>query len=144
MGRDRLPVALGLVLGCTSRGEGRKWEWVGCPGEQTAISAGALASPALHQRNPHVDAGEGHHTQICVDFLKKFISFFSFWPCWVFAAVRGLSVVAARGGSSLVVVHGLLFVVGSRLQSTGSRCVGVRGCTVGSAAVAHGSRRPTP
>ena len=42
--------------------------------------------------------------------LKKNI-YFNFWLCWVFIAVRGLSLVAMRGGYSVVMVRGLLIVV---------------------------------
>ena len=38
--------------------------------------------------------------------------FFFFWLCWVFVAVHGLSLVAARGGYS-VAVRGLLIAVAS-------------------------------
>ena len=37
-------------------------------------------------------------------FQKKFIYF---WLCWVFIAVRGLSLVAVSGGYSLAVARGL-------------------------------------
>jgi len=36
--------------------------------------------------------------------------FFFFWLCWVFVAARRLSLVAAAGGYSLVVGHGLIAV----------------------------------
>ena len=36
-----------------------------------------------------------------------------FWLCWVFLAVHGLSLVAARWGLLFVAVHGLLIVVAS-------------------------------
>ena len=36
-----------------------------------------------------------------------------FWLCWVFIIAQGLSLVAATGGYSLVVVHGLLIAVAS-------------------------------
>ena len=64
-------------------------------------------------------------------FLKKFIYLFIyFWLCWVFVAVRGLSLVVARGGySSLQCAD-----VSSRwlllLWSTGSRHVGFSSCGV--------------
>ena len=55
-------------------------------------------------------------------FLKKFL-FISFWLHWVFIVAHRLSLVAASGGYSLVVVHGLLIAVASlvaehRLQGT--------------------------
>ena len=43
--------------------------------------------------------------------LTIFISLF--WPCWVFVAAHGLSLVAGSGGSSLAVVCRLLVVVAS-------------------------------
>ena len=36
-----------------------------------------------------------------------------FWLLWVFVTVRGFSLVRVSGGSSLVVLHGLLVVVAS-------------------------------
>ena len=49
---------------------------------------------------------------------SKFLFFFSlkifyFWLLWVFIAVHGLSLVAAMGGCSLVLVLGLLSAVAS-------------------------------
>ena len=52
-------------------------------------------------------------------FLNLFILFIYFWLCWVFVAVRGLSLVVASGGysslqsralgarTSVVVTHGM-------------------------------------
>ena len=39
--------------------------------------------------------------------------YFYFWLCWVFLSACGLSLAAASGGSSLVVLHGLLIAVTS-------------------------------
>ena len=52
--------------------------------------------------------------------LKKNIYFY-FWLCWVFIAVRGLSLVAMRGGYSVVMVRGLLIaaVFSCRAQALG-------------------------
>ena len=44
-------------------------------------------------------------------FLSFYKSFVYFWLCWVFVAVHRLSLVAAIGGYSLVLVHGLLVVM---------------------------------
>ena len=44
-------------------------------------------------------------------FLKMYLS--SFWLCWVFVAVNGLSLVVVRWGYSLVVIHELLIAVAS-------------------------------
>ena len=44
-------------------------------------------------------------------FLKLFIC--SLWPCCIFAALQGLSLVAVSGGYSLVAACGLLSVVAS-------------------------------
>ena len=48
-------------------------------------------------------------------FIYKFIYFiyFYFWLRWVFVAVRGLSLVAARGGLLFVAVRRLLTAVAS-------------------------------
>ena len=64
----------------------------------------------------------------CLD-LSTF--FFFFWPCWVFVSVRGLSLVAARGGHSSSRCAGLSLSWPLLLQSTGSR-------RAGSVIVAHG------
>ena len=49
-------------------------------------------------------------------FLNKFIYF---WLRWVFVAVRGLSLVAVRGGYSFVAVHRLLIAVASLVAEHG-------------------------
>ena len=48
-------------------------------------------------------------------FIGRFLkdNFICFWLCWVFIAVCTLSLAAASGGLSLVVLHGLLSVVAS-------------------------------
>ena len=43
-------------------------------------------------------------------FLYNFIYF---WLCWVFVAVQAFPLVAASGGYSLIVVHGLLIAMAS-------------------------------
>lgn len=44
-----------------------------------------------------------------------FICLFMYWLCWVFVAMLGLSLVAAKGGNSLVAVHGFPIAVVSLL-----------------------------
>ena len=51
-------------------------------------------------------------------FLKKFL-FISFWLHWVFIVAHRLSLVAASGGYSLVVVHGLLIALASLVAEHG-------------------------
>ena len=51
---------------------------------------------------------------------KLFIFVYDFWLCWVFVAVRGLSLVAASGGySSFAAGFSLQWLL--LLRSTGSR-----------------------
>ena len=54
--------------------------------------------------------------------------FFFFWLCWVFVAARGLSLVAASGGYSLLWCAGFSLQWLLLLQSTGSRCTGFSSC----------------
>ena len=63
-------------------------------------------------------------------FIYLFL-YFIFWLCWVFAPVRGLSLVAASGGHSSSRCAGLSLSRPLLLRSTGSRCAG-------SVVVAHG------
>ena len=61
-------------------------------------------------------------------FLIYLFKFIYFWLCWVFVAVRGLSLVArSRGYSSLRCVDFSLWWL-FFLRSTGSRCVGLSSC----------------
>ena len=60
--------------------------------------------------------------------------FFFLWLCWVFASVRGLSLVAASGGHSPSRCAGLSPSRPLPLRSTGSR-------RAGSVIVAHGPSR---
>ena len=62
--------------------------------------------------------------------------FIYFWLCWVFASVRGLSLVAASGGHSSSRCAGLSLSRPLLLRSTGSR-------RAGSVIVAHGLSRST-
>ena len=64
-------------------------------------------------------------------FLNLFLFYFSFWLCWVFVSVRGLSPVAASGGHSSSRCAGLSLSRPLLLRSTGSR-------RAGSVVVAHG------
>ena len=48
------------------------------------------------------------------------------WLLWVFGAVCGLSLVAARGACSPAVGHGLLLVAASPVGGTGSRVLGLQ------------------
>ena len=75
---------------------------------------------------------------IVISFLKCFFLnlliywfIFYFWLWWVFVSVRGLSLVAARGGHSSLWCAGLSLSRSLLLQSTGSR-------RAGSVVVAHG------
>ena len=64
-------------------------------------------------------------------FFHKFIYlfiYFYFWLHWVFVAVRGLSLVVARGGYSSLRWAGFSLWWLLLLQSRGSRCVGFSSC----------------
>ena len=61
-------------------------------------------------------------------FLKKIYLYIYFWLCWVFVAVRGLSLVAASGGYSLLWCVGCSLRWLLLLQTTGSRCMGFSSC----------------
>ena len=67
------------------------------------------------------------------DFFNLFITYllFSFWLCWVFVSVQGLSLVVASGGHSSSRCTGLSLSRPLLLRSTGSR-------RSGSVVVAHG------
>ena len=64
-------------------------------------------------------------------FLFFLLLFYYLWLCWVFVAVRGLSLVVASGGHSSSRCAGLSLLRPLLLRSTGSRCAG-------SVVVAHG------
>ena len=74
--------------------------------------------------------GEGCGQQSMFFFFFKlwvylFIYLFIYlWLCWVFVAVRGLSLVAASGGHSSSRCTGLSLSRPLLLWSTGSRCAG--------------------
>ena len=63
-------------------------------------------------------------TQDLTDF------FFFFWLCWVFIAVRGLSLVAASGGYSSLRCTGFSLRWLLLLWSTGSRRMGFSSCSM--------------
>ena len=69
---------------------------------------------------------------LTIDFIYLFIFnlfyFIYFWLCWVFVAVRGLSLVAASGGYSSLWCSGFSLRWLLLLRSTGSRCVGFSSC----------------
>ena len=69
-----------------------------------------------------------HFPFLTPDFLKLISLFTYFWLCWVFVAVRRLSLVAVSGGYSLLqwAVFSLWCLL--LLQSTGSRRVGFSSC----------------
>ena len=79
---------------------------------------------------PLCDFGE---ESMVLSFFKKFIYLFIylfiyFWLSWVFVAARGLSLVAASGGYSLLrcSVFSLRWLL--LMWSMGSRCVGFSSC----------------
>ena len=61
-------------------------------------------------------------------FFLIFKKFIYFWLCWVFVAVRGLSLVVASGGYSLSRYAGFSLWWLLLLQSTGSRRTGFSSC----------------
>ena len=61
-------------------------------------------------------------------FLKYIYLFIYFWLCWVFVAVRGLSLVAASGGHSWLQCTGLSLWWLVLLWNTGSRRTGCSSC----------------
>ena len=61
-------------------------------------------------------------------FLNLFILFIYFWLRWVFVAVRGLSLVAARRGYSSLRCVGFSLRCLLLLRSTGSRRAGFSSC----------------
>ena len=69
-------------------------------------------------------------------FKIKFVYLFIyFWLCWVFVAVRGLSLVAASGGYSSLQCAGFSLRWLLSLWSTGSRRAGF--CSCGTRALEH-------
>ena len=61
-------------------------------------------------------------------FLTYLFILFYFWLCWVFAAARRLSLVAASGSYSSLWCVGFSSRWLLLLRSTGSRCVGFSSC----------------
>ena len=78
--------------------------------------------------------------KVCqLHFLNLFIHLFNFWLHWVFAAARGLSLVAVGGGYSLLRGAGFSLWWLLLLQSTGFRRAGFSSCgTRASVVVARG------
>ena len=72
-------------------------------------------------------------------FICLFVCFY-FWLCWVFVAVRGLSLVVASGGYSSLRCAGFSLRWLLLLQSTGSRRMGFSSCSTWSRAL---ERRPS-
>ena len=64
----------------------------------------------------------------CCCCFNLFIHLFNFWPCWVFAAACGFSLVTESGGYSLLPCVGFSLLWLLLLQSTGSRCAGFSSC----------------
>ena len=69
---------------------------------------------------------------ICIRFyfikIHLFFKFIYFWLCWVFVAVRGLSLVVVSRGYSSLQCRGFSLRWLLLLRSTGSRCVGFSSC----------------
>ena len=61
-------------------------------------------------------------------FFNKFYLFIYFWLCWVFVAVRGLSLVVVSGGYSSLQCAGFSLQWLLLLRSTGSRRAGFSSC----------------
>ena len=61
-------------------------------------------------------------------YFGRILFFFNFWLRWVFVAARGLSLVAARGGYSLLRCGSFLLRWLLLLRSTDSRRVGFSSC----------------
>ena len=64
-------------------------------------------------------------------FFCSFIYLFIYWLCWVFVAMRWLSLIAASGGYPLLWCAGFSFPWLLLLWSTGSRRVGFSSCSTG-------------
>ena len=86
------------------------------PGPVHSLESRGLISP-LSSREP---------CSIC--FFVFIYLFIYFWLRWVIVAVRGLSLVAASGGYSLLRCGGFSLSWLLLLQSTGSRCVCFSSC----------------
>ena len=61
-------------------------------------------------------------------FFFIFIYLLYFWLYWVFLAARGLPLVVASRGYSVVAEHGLLLAVTSLVAESGSRHTGFSSC----------------
>ena len=84
----------------------------------------------------HLDIGHLPQELEFYFFLKIFIILLIyFWLLWVFVALRGLSLVVAARGYSLVAMRGLLRAVASLIEDPwvrGMRATGVTARRVGS------------
>ena len=81
--------------------------------------------------NYHLETGTSPQRDKNIDFLKInlfIILFIYLWLCWVFIAVRGLSLVVASGGYSSLRCVGFSLRWLPQLQSMGSRCTGFSSC----------------
>ena len=92
------------------------------------VTVSSLNSPVAGRRSGHIGTLSsqlshvrgGYWTSdfVVKAFFKKFIYLIYFWPCWVFVAVRGLSLVVVSGGYS-VTVSRLLIAVASLVAEHG-------------------------
>ena len=69
--------------------------------------------------------------------IYLFIHLFNFWLHWVFAAARGLSLVAVSGGHSSLRGTGFSLWWLLLLRSTGSRHAGFNSCGTRASVVVH-------
>ena len=90
---------------------------------QDSMRAGTVF--ACPPPNPHPGAW---HSVGDLFFILKIYLFIYFWLRWVFIDVRGLSLVAARGGYSSLWRAGFSLRWLLLLQSMGSRCAGFSSC----------------
>ena len=65
----------------------------------------------------------------CFSLFIQFFIYFIFWLCWVFVAVRGLSLVVVSGGYSSLQCVGFSLRWLLLLWSTGSRRTGFSSCS---------------
>lgn len=131
------PQPLGWWLGCTSRGEGRKWEWVGRPGEQTNIGGCVSQPSAASEKSTHGCWRGAPYSDLCgllkaVCIFLLFLAMLGLCCCeWAFCSCsewgpRGAR-APPRGGFS-----------GYRAQGLGAWVSVAAPCGLG------GPRRPTP
>ena len=110
------------------------------------VHLGQLSPPHQTSEPPTAKKDQWHlkrndETELCqVIYLSAYVQqepssrrkafFFKiyFWLCWVFVAVRGLSLVVVSGGYSSLRCAGFSLRWLLLLQSTGSRCMGFSSC----------------